>query len=142
MEEEKSRVQELLENLRIDAIVIVLCLSSTSTYQCIINGETDVNGRVHDVLGEDQWWIDLKRLRQASSSSTPMAASAFRKASRALVNSLIEFDPSSNRTELISGPLARRGSASSSQRPSVSNARPKRRQSMAVLPNLLQCVWQ
>ena len=111
----------------------MLCLSSTTTYKCIINDQPDVNGRVHDILGEDQWWIDLKQLRQASSSSTPMAASAFREASRAFVNGLVDFSPS-NRTELVSGVLSRRGSVSSSSRPSISGVTPKRRQSMAVLP--------
>jgi solute carrier family 12 (potassium/chloride transporters), member 9 len=133
VEEEKSRVQLLLDNLRIDAILIVLCLSSTSTYRCIINGDTDVNGRVQDILGDDQWWNDLKDLRTAAAS--PMAASAFRQASRAFVNSLVEFSPSNRSDSLVPGPLARRGSMTSSSRPSFSLAQPKRRQSMAVLPH-------
>jgi solute carrier family 12 (potassium/chloride transporters), member 9 len=126
-------VQNLLENLRIDAILVVLCLSSTATYRCIINGDVDINGRVEDILGEDNWWQDLKQLRQASSSSTPMAASAFAQASRAFRNSLVEFSPS-NRTDFAPGPLARRTSIASGSRPSISAAAPKRRQSMAVLP--------
>ena len=134
MEEEKGRVQELLNNLRIDATLIVLCLSSTQTYKCIINGESDTSGRVEEVLGEDQWWMDLKKLRHASASSTPMGASAFRQASQAFVNSLADWNPT-NRGELVAGPLARRPSVSSSSRPTaVSLAAPKRRQSMAVLP--------
>ena len=133
VDEERSRVQSLLENLRIDAILIVLCLSSTATYKCIINGDIDINGRVEDILGDDQWWQDLKQLRNASSSSTPMAASAFAQASRAFRNSLADGSPS-NRTDLITGPLARRTSMSSTSRPSISLAPPKRRQSMAVLP--------
>jgi solute carrier family 12 (potassium/chloride transporters), member 9 len=132
VEEEKSRVQSLLENLRIDASLLVLCLSSTATYKCIINGDHDVNGRVEDILSEDQWWSDLKQLRRASSSSTPMAASAFRQASRAFVHSLVDLNPA-HQTDLSTGPLSRRGSTSSS-RPSMSLALPKRRQSMAVLP--------
>lgn len=133
VEEEKSRVQLLLENLRIDASLIVLCLSSTSTYKCVINGEQDVNGRVDDILGEDQWWNDLKQLRRASSSSTPMAASAFRQASRAFIHSLGDMNPSHQSDLLSAGHFSRRGSTSSS-RPSMSLAPPKRRQSMAVLP--------
>jgi solute carrier family 12 (potassium/chloride transporters), member 9 len=112
----------------------VLCLSSTATYRCIINGDVDVNGRVEDILGEDGWWQDLKQLRSASSSSTPMAASAFAQASRAFRKSLVDFSPS-NRTDFAPGPLARRTSVASGSRPSISVAAlPKRRQSMAVLP--------
>jgi len=133
VEEEKARVQTLLDNLRIDAILIVLCLSSTATYRCIINGDVDVNGRVEDILRDDQWWQDLKQLRIASSSSTPMAASAFAQASRAFRNSLVDGSPS-NRLEHVTGPLVRRSSISSTSRPSISLAPPKRRQSMAVLP--------
>jgi solute carrier family 12 (potassium/chloride transporters), member 9 len=123
----------LLENLRIEATLIVLCLSSTATYRCIINGDADVRGRVDDILGEDQWWIDLKRLRRVSSSSSPTAANAFRQASLAFVNSLADISPASY-SELIPGVLARRGSNTSSTRLSVPVALPKRRQSMAVLP--------
>jgi len=134
VEEEKGRVRQLLDNLRIDAILIVLCLSSTQTYRCIINGETDLSGRVEEVLGEDQWWIDLKQLRQASASSTPGAASAFRHAKRAFVHSLADHHPM-NRGELIAGHLSRRTSTSSTILPDIVNlALPKRRQSMAVLP--------
>ena len=134
VEEEKARVQQLLENLRIDAILIVLCLSSTQTYKCIINGEKDLTGRVEEVLGEDQWWIYLKQVRQASDSSTPGAVSAFRHASRAFVHSLADFHPV-NRGELVAGHLSRRTSTSSSSHPDIVNVgRPKRRQSMGVLP--------
>jgi len=63
-----------------------------------------------------------------------LAARAFRQASRAFVNSLADFDPSNNRTDLLSESFARRGDISSSGRPSISGGTPKRRQSMAVLP--------
>jgi solute carrier family 12 (potassium/chloride transporters), member 9 len=126
-------VQTLLDNLRIDAILLVLCLSSTATYRCIINGEEDPNGRVDEVLTVDQWWQDLKQLRRASNASTPIAASALAQASIAFVNSLADFSPS-NRTERLVGVLARRGSTTSATRPSFSFAPPKRRQSLAVLP--------
>jgi solute carrier family 12 (potassium/chloride transporters), member 9 len=134
VEEEKSRVQQLLDNLRIDAILIVLCLSSTATYRCIINGDVDVNGRVEDILRDDQWWHDLKQLRKASSSSTPMAPNAFAQARRAFRSSLADGSPLLHRPELFTGPLARRTSISSTSRPSISLAPPRRRQSMAVLP--------
>jgi solute carrier family 12 (potassium/chloride transporters), member 9 len=126
-------VQKLLEDLRIDAILIVLCLSSTTTYRHIINDEPDVNMRVDGILGEDQWWLDLKQLRHAAASETPVAASVLREASIAFVNSLIDTVPS-NPGEMLGGNLARRGSTSSAKRPSFSLAMPKRRQSMAVLP--------
>jgi solute carrier family 12 (potassium/chloride transporters), member 9 len=133
VDEEKARVQRLLDNLRIDATLIVLCLSSTQTYKCIVDGETDVRGRVEDVLGEDQWWIDLKRLRRASASPTPMGARAFRQASRAFVHSLADWNPI-NRGDLIAGPLLRQPSNASTSPASISLAPPRRRQSMAVLP--------
>lgn len=133
MEEEKARVQTLLDNLRIGAILIVLCLSSTATYRCIINGEEDPNGRVDDILLDDQWWHDLKELRRASTSPTPIAASALARASIAFVNSLADFSPT-HRAERVAGGLARRGSTASTSRPSLSLAPPKRRQSLAVLP--------
>ena len=133
VDEERARVQTLLENLRIDAILIVLCLSSTATYRTIIYGEEDVNGRVDEVLSDDQWWQDLKQLRRASTASTPIAASALARASLAFVHSLADFSPS-NRTDRVVGALARRGSTTSNQRPSLSLAPPKRRQSLAVLP--------
>src|SRR5579859_1482143 len=63
-----------------------------------------------------------------------MAASAFAQASRAFRNSLADGSPTNRTAELISGPLARRSSISSTSRPSISLAPPKRRQSMAVLP--------
>src|SRR5579859_2921425 len=63
-----------------------------------------------------------------------MAASAFAQASRAFRNSLADGSPTNRTAELISGPLARRTSVSSTSRPSMSLAPPKRRQSMAVLP--------
>ena len=129
MEEEKARVQQLLDNLRIEAILIVLCLSSSAIYRCIINNEDDFDGKVNAVLGEDQWWIDLKRLRYVSSSTMPVAASALRKASRAFVDSLTP----SHRPDLLHVPLARHGSTSNTG-PFLSIAPPKRRQSMAVLP--------
>jgi solute carrier family 12 (potassium/chloride transporters), member 9 len=126
-------VQSLLESLRIEAILIVLCLSSTAAYQCIINGEKDVNGRVDDVLGDDQWWIDLKELRQASSSSSPMAVRAIAQATNAILNSLLDLSPSGS-AELFTKAVARRGSLGSNGRPSIGLAPPKRRQSLAVLP--------
>jgi solute carrier family 12 (potassium/chloride transporters), member 9 len=113
---------------------MVLCLSSTATYRCIINGDEDPNGRVDDVLADDQWWHDLKQLRYASTASTPIAASALAQASIAFVNSLADFSPT-HWGERVVGVLARRGSTASTARPSLSLAPPKRRQSIAVLPH-------
>jgi hypothetical protein len=125
VDEERERVQKLLEDLRIDAILIVLCLSSTTTYRHIIYDEPDVNMRVDGIVGEDQWWLDLKQLRHAA--ETPVAASAPREASIPFVHSLIDTVPS-NSGEMLGGNLASRGSTSSAKRPSFSLAMPNRRQ--------------
>ena len=133
VEEERIRVQSLLENLRIDAILIVQCLSSTATYRCIINGDEDINGRAEDVLGKDRWWTDLKRLRRCSQSSSPAAVGAFARATRDLFSSLVDLSPSS-RTELVTTAVTRRGSYNSNTKPPVLLGPPKRRQTLAVLP--------
>ena len=70
VEEERSRVQTLLDNLRIQAEILVFWLASgkLKTYQIVIHG--DVNGAgqeaeksVDETLKDEDWWQDLQKLR-------------------------------------------------------------------------------
>lgn len=70
VEEERGRVRTLLENLRIQAEVLVFWLASgdLKTYQIIVNGAGSVAGaeaekEVNDVLKDEEWWRDVQRLR-------------------------------------------------------------------------------
>jgi solute carrier family 12 (potassium/chloride transporters), member 9 len=68
VEEERARVAELLENLRIEAEVLVFWLASgdVKSYQVIINGdETDAEAvaQVEKVLEDEEWWNSLKNMR-------------------------------------------------------------------------------
>ena len=68
VEEERSRVAELLENLRIEAEILVFWLASgtVKSYQVIINGD-DIDGeaeaQVEKVLEDEDWWKGIKRIR-------------------------------------------------------------------------------
>ena len=66
--EERERVASLLENLRIEAQILVFWLASgdVRTYQVIVNGveeDADAVRRVEKVLEDEEWWKDLQRLR-------------------------------------------------------------------------------
>ena len=68
VEEERSRVAELLENLRIEAEILVFWLASgdVKSYQVIVNGnDTDVEAeaQVEKVLEDEDWWKGLKKVR-------------------------------------------------------------------------------
>jgi potassium/chloride transporter 9 len=68
VEEERSRVAELLENLRIEAEILVFWLASgdVKSYKVIINGEyTDAAAaaQVEKVLEDEDWWKGLKKIR-------------------------------------------------------------------------------
>ncbi|ANB13938.1 Vhc1p [Sugiyamaella lignohabitans] len=65
---EESRIKLLLEKLRINAEVLVLCLSAGNVcaYETIIHGKPDTSGRVHRLLGEDEWWIELQEARSSN----------------------------------------------------------------------------
>jgi solute carrier family 12 (potassium/chloride transporters), member 9 len=133
VDEERTRVQALLRNLRIEAELMVLCLSTATTYRCIVNGETDFSGRVNDILGHDQWWQDLRHLRHMS--STKSGASTIARATAALRDSLAGFSPV-NRLDVPFLGTSRRNSVTSGARPSLVPSR-IRRQSLAVLPQAL-----
>ncbi|MCJ1470091.1 hypothetical protein MMC07_008736 [Pseudocyphellaria aurata] len=70
VEEERGRVKTLLDNLRIQAEILVFWLASgeLKTYQTIVNGDDNTSSKitenlVDDVLKDEQWWQDLQKLR-------------------------------------------------------------------------------
>ncbi|KAG5933224.1 hypothetical protein E4U53_001059 [Claviceps sorghi] len=69
VDEESTRVRALLEKLRIDAHVLVLCLAAGSleTYELIINGRSndiDTELVVEEALKDEAWWQDLQMFRR------------------------------------------------------------------------------
>ena len=68
VEEERSRVAELLENLRIEAEILVFWLASgdVKSYQVIVNGEDtdkEAEEQVEKVLEDEDWWKGIKKIR-------------------------------------------------------------------------------
>ncbi|KAE8452439.1 hypothetical protein EG329_000341 [Mollisiaceae sp. DMI_Dod_QoI] len=68
VEEERGRVQSLLENLRIEAEVVVLWLASGKlpTYEIIINGADlgkEPVEEVEDCLRGQEWWEEIQKIR-------------------------------------------------------------------------------
>ena len=77
VEEERSRVKKLLENLRIEAEVLVFWLASgdVKAYQVIVNGDvtrvsSDSEREVDIVLMNEEWWQDLQKVRGRVDTST------------------------------------------------------------------------
>ncbi|MCJ1243884.1 hypothetical protein MMC30_001081 [Trapelia coarctata] len=84
VEEERSRVKKLLQNLRIGAEVLVFWLASgdVKSYQVIVNdgGATAgkvVEAEVDEVLKDEQWWQDVQKLR--GKRGTPSAIDDLRE---------------------------------------------------------------
>ncbi|TGO90814.1 hypothetical protein BPOR_0050g00190 [Botrytis porri] len=68
VEEERGRVKSLLENLRIEAEILVFWLASGDipSYEIIINGATPGSNHVEEVeqcLKGQDWWDDIQQLR-------------------------------------------------------------------------------
>ena len=70
VEEERGRVETLLENLRINAEVLVFWLASgdVKSYQVIVNGAvsdsgTSMDEEIDKVLESEEWWQELQKLR-------------------------------------------------------------------------------
>jgi len=68
VEEERGRVKSLLENLRIEAEVLVFWLASgnISTYEVIVNSATpsmDAVGEVEQCLRGQDWWDEIQKIR-------------------------------------------------------------------------------
>ncbi|KAG0638492.1 amino acid permease-domain-containing protein [Tuber brumale] len=75
VKEEQDRVKKLLENLRIQAEVLVMWLSSGElhSYDVIVKGAApEDGGDVEEILGKEEWWRELQKRRgQASSQDSP-----------------------------------------------------------------------
>ena len=68
VEEERSRVKTLLDNLRMQAEILVFWLASgdLKSYEVIVNGHApDQDARIHvdEDLKEEAWWQDVQNLR-------------------------------------------------------------------------------
>lgn len=68
VEEERGRVKSLLENLRIEAEVLVFWLASgkLATYEIIVNGATPgkkAEEEVEDCLAGQEWWDEIQKIR-------------------------------------------------------------------------------
>jgi potassium/chloride transporter 9 len=68
VEEERGRVKTLLENLRIEAEVLVFWLASgnLSTYEIIVNGANpgkEAEEEVEECLNGQEWWEELQKIR-------------------------------------------------------------------------------
>lgn len=66
VEEERYRIKILLERLRINAEILVLCLSggNVEAYETIVHGLEDKSGRVEKFLGKHEWWLELQDARK------------------------------------------------------------------------------
>lgn len=74
VEEERGRVKSLLENLRIEAEVLVFWLASGDlpTYEVIVNGQSpgqDVEKEVDDCLKGQDWWDEIQTIRGKRNTS-------------------------------------------------------------------------
>ncbi|KAK3325864.1 amino acid permease-domain-containing protein [Apodospora peruviana] len=72
VEEERGRVNALLEKLRIEAEVLVFWLASgeLSTYEMIVHGKSDKAGTedlVNGCLKNQEWWEELRSIRGSRS---------------------------------------------------------------------------
>ena len=70
VEDERGRVEALLDKLRIEAEVLVFCLAcgDLKAYRILVNGDTspemdDAQGNVHSVLREEEWWQGVLKAR-------------------------------------------------------------------------------
>ncbi|KAJ9602409.1 hypothetical protein H2200_012951 [Cladophialophora chaetospira] len=81
LEEERSRVTSLLENLRIKAQVMVywFACGSIKSYNYIVNGEAvdaETQEQVNKILEDELWWQELLRARGNSRSGEVSAIDA------------------------------------------------------------------
>ncbi|KAL4927114.1 putative cation chloride cotransporter [Aspergillus undulatus] len=82
VEDERKRVETLLEKLRIEAEILVFWLAcgDLKTYRIIVNGDPspgshDVLDAVHTILKDEPWWQDLHRGRRKSDDSSTFSLS-------------------------------------------------------------------
>jgi solute carrier family 12 (potassium/chloride transporters), member 9 len=81
VDEERSRVASLLENLRIQGEVLVFWLASGhyKTYEYIVNGidvDEEIEAQVDKVLEDEAWWKELAIVRGKVKSGDMSAADA------------------------------------------------------------------
>ncbi|KAL2835710.1 amino acid permease-domain-containing protein [Aspergillus pseudoustus] len=76
VEDERKRVEALLDKLRIEAEVLVFWLAcgDLKTYRIIVNGDTsphtgDVQEDINTILKDEDWWQDVQQGRRSSDSS-------------------------------------------------------------------------
>lgn len=79
VDEERGRLEALLEKLRIGAEVHVFWLASGDlpTYEAIIHGHSadpSAERLVDTALKDEPWWEDMRRIRGRSASSSPTAS--------------------------------------------------------------------
>ncbi|KAL1868138.1 hypothetical protein VTK73DRAFT_3829 [Phialemonium thermophilum] len=75
VEEERGRVNALLDKLRIEAEVLVFWLAGgqLATYEMIVHGRADspeLERTVNECLKDDEWWAELQAFRGASDAMT------------------------------------------------------------------------
>jgi potassium/chloride transporter 9 len=72
VEEERGRVRSLLENLRIQAEVLVFALAAgdLKTYEVIINGSDQNEEEVEKCLQGQEWWDELQKFRGKRGGTT------------------------------------------------------------------------
>lgn len=68
VDEERGRVKALLQNLRIEAEILVFWLASGDlpTYEVIVNGQSpglDAEKEVDDCLRNQDWWEEIQKIR-------------------------------------------------------------------------------
>ena len=75
VEDEKARVKALLENLRIEAKILVFWLASgnLSAYEVIINGggSEEEGEEVEECLQSQEWWEEIQRIRGNRGEPSP-----------------------------------------------------------------------
>ncbi|RHZ50164.1 putative cation chloride cotransporter [Aspergillus thermomutatus] len=78
VEDERGRVEALLEKLRIEAEVLVFWLAcgDLKAYRIIVNGDMspdtkEAQDHVHAVLEHEEWWQELQRFRNNSFNYSP-----------------------------------------------------------------------
>lgn len=75
VEDEKARVKALLENLRIEAKILVFWLASGNlpAYEVIINGQGDEGEceEVEECLNGQEWWEEIQRIRGNRGEPSP-----------------------------------------------------------------------
>lgn len=76
VDDERGRVEALLEKLRIEAEVMVFWLAcgDVKAYRIIVNGDSspeteDLQETVHTTLKDEEWWQDIQAARKATGDS-------------------------------------------------------------------------